>query len=108
MMTARVGRGGFHIVLQTKKGRASIALTGAGKSSHSSGISCSLIGLYNVLSGVDYVAVDGDHSCLVRQHGSHIEMVWKQGAVDTVIRLTKGEYRGLLKCASDQEDKPAA
>ena len=47
-------------MLQTKKGRASIALTGAGKSSHSSGISCSLVGLYNVLSGVDYVAVDGD------------------------------------------------
>jgi hypothetical protein len=102
MMTARVGRSGFHIVLSFNSGEASIGLSGAGRDAALVSIPCSFVGLLNVLSGVDYSAVSGENICIIRRHESHVEFLWKRGSVETLLRLTKGEYRGLLDCASEQ------
>ena len=101
-MTARVGRSGFHIVLTLESGGASIGLAGAGKDSALVSIPCSFVGLYNVLSGVDYSAVSVNATCFIRRRDSHVELLWKRGTVETLLRLTKDEYRGLLNCASEE------
>ena len=97
-MMARVGRGGFAVVLKIEGGQAAIGVgSGSGKLPDSALIPCSIVGLYNVLSGVEYLAVQTERQCLIRLEGSHVELTWKRGTVDTVFRLTALEYKNLIR-----------
>ena len=60
-------------------------------------IPCSLIGLHNVLSGVEYVAIGEKIHCLVRLEVPNVEVVWKENRVETVMRLTVSEYAAILR-----------
>ncbi len=102
MMVARVRRGGFILTLRLEGGQAAICLsTSDAKSAELTYLSCSIVGLHNVLGGVDYLAVTPDQQCLIRRQDKHIELLWKQKRSETVIRLSLTEYRNLLKAGGD-------
>ena len=102
MMVARVRRGGFILTLRLEGGQAAICVsTSDAKSPELKFLSCSIIGLHNVLSGVEYLAVTADQQCLIRRQDKNIELVWKGKRSETVIRLSLTEYRNLLKAGGD-------
>lgn len=102
MMTARVGRGGFFLLVGSEGGQTAIGVgSDSSKLAGASLIPCSIVGLYNVLSGVEYLVVEAGRQCLIRRVDKNVEIIWKRASVDTVIRLTISEYRTLLRNASD-------
>ena len=108
MMTARVGRGGFFVLLQIEGGQTAIGVgSNSSKLTGESLIRCSLVGLYNVLSGVEYQAVEATRQCLIRLQDKHVEVIWKQGNADTVFRLTLAEYKHLLLRTGSESNRAA-
>ena len=101
VVSIRVRRGGLSLVLWTQGGRTLIGLCAGDCKELPDGISCSLVGLYNVLSGIEYLAVDSGKQCLVRLQEAHVEMVWKRGSVDAIFRLSVPEYRSVLSSLSE-------
>ena len=90
------------MTLKLEGGQAAICLsTSDAKTAELKFLSCSIIGLHNVLSGVEYLAVTTDQQCLIRRQDKHIEVVWKRKRSETVIRLSITEYRNLLKAGGD-------
>lgn len=107
-MVGRVRRGGFIFTLRLEGGQAAICLSSCdAKSTELDFLSCSIIGLHNVLSGVDYLAISGDEQCLIRRQDKHIELVWKRKRSETVLRLSLNEYRNLLKAGGDADRNAA-
>jgi hypothetical protein len=108
MVSGRVYRGGLFLVLTIDGGQAWIGLAaGSSRDSEPALIPCSLVGLFNVLSGVEYNAVGSDRQCRVRAMESHVELIWKREKSDTVFRLTKNEYRNLLRSVGDESQRAA-
>ena len=89
------------LVLGSQGGHTVIGLAATNSREMPECVSCSIVGLYNVLSGIEYVTVEGDKQCLVRLHGPNVEVVWKRGQVDAVIRLSIAEYRHVLRCMNE-------
>jgi hypothetical protein len=89
------------VVLCTDEGKTLMGLATGASVETLDWIACSIVGLYNVLSGVDYVAVDQGKDCLIRRVNQNVELVWKHGNIDTLFRLTIGEYKDMLNQVSD-------
>jgi len=97
-----VRRSGFTFTLRLEGGQAGICLSsGDAKSPELRFLSCSIIGLHNVLSGVEYHAITADQQCLIRRQDKHVELLWKTKKSETVIRLSQSEYRNLLRAGGD-------
>ena len=108
MMTGRVRRGGFTFTLRLEAGQAAISLSnGEPTSSEPHFLSCSIVGLHNVLGGTEYLAVASGQHCLLRRQDKHVELVWKRKQTETVIRLSVAEYRNLLKAGGENSRSAA-
>ena len=95
------------MILSTKGGKTYLSLSPGNSKDIPDGIACSVVGLYNVLSGVEYHALTSGLHCLVRLQGNNVELVWKRGRTDTVFRLSVPEYRNLLGQMSDGSQRAA-
>ena len=100
MAGVRVKRGGLSLVLHTNGGKTLIGMSTGQADDETLGISCSIVGLYNVLSGVEYHCVDGGRHCLIRLVDDHIEVIWRRDTMETIFRLAVGEYRNILRAVS--------
>jgi len=107
MVSVRVKRGGLSLIISTDGGKTYLGLAPGSPKEAQDAIPCSIVGLYNVLSGVDYQAVGLGNHCLIRQQEKHVELVWRRGNTDTVFRLSASEYRTLLKQMSEGKEADA-
>jgi hypothetical protein len=101
VVSVRVRRGGLSLVLGTQGGKTFIGLSARHTAELPEVVTCSAVSLYNVLCGIECLAVDSSKQCLVRLQDNHVEVIWKRGATDTVFRLTVLEYKQILRSLNE-------